>query len=318
MTEKWTRRSWIPLAGAGLLAGVAGIQFRGRTPAANGRKASVRVTSASSYEDAIPAKVLEGLRGAQVDVKDKRVLLAVQLEQYDPTRATNADASVVRAAVAAVRAMGAAEVRLGAGPALERDARSLAEMAGYTEVPDFDEIFVDLNHDEVSPTEGFRGETIFLPNTALRADLVISIAKLKTDAANGAALSLQNLTTMAPGTVYGWPKTAFRDPDLILSLARQFRRSFAIVDGVVGMEGNGPYFGNAKPADVLVMGADLGSVDATCCRIMGMDPERIGYLALSGSDFGRTDARGIEVVGASVESLRKEFGLPEPMRALRS
>ena len=46
-------------------------------------------------------------------------------------------------------------------------------------------------------------------------------------------------------------------PLVIAALNRQFRNTFAIVDGVVGMEGNGPIQGTRKHAGVLVMGRDL-------------------------------------------------------------
>jgi uncharacterized protein (DUF362 family) len=54
----------------------------------------------------------------------------------------------------------------------------------------------------------------------------------------------------------------------------------AIVDRFVGMEGDGPLNGTAKPLGALVMGCDPVAVDATCCRLMQLHPERIGYLVL--------------------------------------
>ena len=47
------------------------------------------------------------------------------------------------------------------------------------------------------------------------------------------------------------------------------------MDGVVGMEGNGPIQGVPKHVGVLVAGSDPVSVDATCCRIMEIDPYKI-------------------------------------------
>ena len=46
----------------------------------------------------------------------------------------------------------------------------------------------------------------------------------------------------------------------------------AIVDGIIGMEGDGPLFGKSHAAQVLVIGRDLVAVDATCARIMGFEP----------------------------------------------
>jgi uncharacterized protein (DUF362 family) len=54
----------------------------------------------------------------------------------------------------------------------------------------------------------------------------------------------------------------------------------AIVDGIVGMEGDGPINGTPRPFGALVMGNDPLAVDATCCRLMGLRPEKIGYLVL--------------------------------------
>ena len=316
MSEKLlTRRSLLPLVGAGLLAGFAGFEFRGKGPVRFGTR--VTIAPVASYEDGIPGAILAGLRENGLNVKDKRVLVTVHLEQYDSTHAANTDAAVLAATVAALKTLGAAEIRIGAGPSFERDAWSLAESAGYAIVPGFDSLFLDLNRDEVSPVEGYEGETSYFANAALRADLVVSLGKMKTDTTWGAALSMTNLLGLVPGIVYGWPKGDFQNPSALLSLARLFRRSFAIVDGVVGMEGNGPLLGTPKPAGVLAMGADLASVDATCCRVMGIDPDRVGYLAQSGGAFGSTDPGGIEIRGSSLESVRTDFALPETLRALR-
>ena len=91
-------------------------------------------------------------------------------------------------------------------------------------------------------------------------------------------------------------------------LQRIFPRSFAIVDGIVGMEGNGPIQGRARRCGVLVMGADLAAVDATCCRIMGIDPDRIEYLRLV-SGRGQVREQRIEQRGETVARVRTPFAL---------
>ena len=65
----------------------------------------------------------------------------------------------------------------------------------------FDSLFVDLNRDDVSAVVGFadRGE-IYLPNTALRADLIVSLAKMKTHHWAGATLSMKNFFGLVPGS----------------------------------------------------------------------------------------------------------------------
>ena len=52
---------------------------------------------------------------------------------------------------------------------------------------------MDLNRDDVSPITGFADrKEIYLPNTALRADLIVSLAKMKTHHWAGATLSMKN------------------------------------------------------------------------------------------------------------------------------
>jgi len=319
---KITRRNFFPVAGASLLAGYAGWRAEKPRQGRPSRSSSVAVIKASSYSDDLAKRMLQGIRECGLDVRGKRVLLKPNLVEFDPATCINTEVSVVAAAVEVFKTLGAAEVVIGEGPGHRRDTYSLAEMARYrSEIPKFDALFVDLNRDDVSPLQGFadRGE-IYLPNSALRADLIVSLAKMKTHHWAGATLSMKNFFGLVPGSVYGWPKNELHHVGIdhsIVELNRIFRRSFAIVDGIVGMEGNGPIQGTPKPAGVLVMGADLPAVDATCCRIMGIDPARVGYLRMASDKLGVTEEPRIEQRGEAIRNVRTNFSLIEPFRQYR-
>ena len=82
----------------------------------------------------------------------------------------------------------------------------------------------------------------------------------------------------------------------------------AIVDGIVGMEGDGPLNGVAKPFGALIMGHDLVAVDATCCRLMMLDPDKIGYLVLGAmKKLGRSKESEIAQLGETIASLAQAF-----------
>jgi len=124
---------------------------------------------------------------------------------------------------------------------------------------------------------------------------------------------------MVPGAIYGWPKNKLHYigiPRSVAELSRHFRNTYAIVDGVVGMEGNGPIQGTPKPAGILVMGHDLVAVDSTCCRIMGIDPERVEYLRLA-ADLGHVHAGRIDQRGETIASVQTNFALIEEFAGLR-
>src|SRR5258707_1540097 len=120
----------------------------------------------------------------------------------------------------------------------------------------------------------------------------------------GATLSMKNYFGLVPGSIDGWPKNELPHngiPTSIVELTRLFgAKSFAIVDGIVGMEGNGPIQGTPKKAGVLVMGANLPAVDATCCRIMGIDPLKVEYLQMAADKAALIEESRIEQPCANI------------------
>jgi uncharacterized protein (DUF362 family) len=197
----------------------------------------------------------------------------------------------------------------------------LADEAGYHSiVPGFENSFVDLNRDDVSPVEPFASlPRMYFSDTVLRADLIVSLAKMKTHHFAGATLSMKNFFGLVPGSVYGWPKNTLHWMGIensIVALNRTFRKTFAIIDGIVGMEGDGPIRGVPKPVGALVMGRDLVAVDATCCRIMRINPAKVAYLNMA-ADLGNLDPVKIEQRGERIDLFEKPFALIHEHRDLR-
>ena len=83
------------------------------------------------------------------------------------------------------------------------------------------------------------------------------------------------------------------------------------------MEGNGPIQGTPKPAGVLVMGGDLPAVDATCCRIMGIDPAKVEYLQMAADKLGIIEEARIDQRGERIASVRTDFQLIKEFQELR-
>ena len=318
-----TRRKFIPLAGAATLGTYAAMKLQGPPKLSDGPAGSsaVFIQRARSYSEDLVSRMLEGIQQCRLDPRGKRVLLKPNLVEFDSATVVNTDAAVIAAAVEAFEKLGASEVRIGEGPGHRRDTLDLADDARYrSTIPKFESIFTDLNRDDVSPVRGFAGESEFyFPKTVLGADLIVSLAKMKTHHWAGATLSMKNFFGLVPGSVYGWPKNKLHYigiPESVVALNRKFRNTFAIVDGIVGMEGNGPIQGTPKPAGVLVMGSDLVAVDATCCRIMGIDPEKVEYLAMA-ADLGHIHPARIEQRGETVASVRSNFALIDEYKDLR-
>src|SRR5262249_30980141 len=118
---------------------------------------------------------------------------------------------------------------------------------------------------------------------------------------------------------YGWPKNVLHWAGIAESIAdlhSLFPRTFAIVDGVVGMEGNGPIQGTPRAAGVVVAGASPVAVDATCCRIMGLDPDRVGYLNLTAGE-GNASEDLIPQLGERIADVAGQFAVLKELEYLR-
>jgi uncharacterized protein (DUF362 family) len=318
-----TRRQFIPLAGIAATAGYASIKFQKPPKVADGPPGSsaVAIVRARSYSEDLVSHMLRGVQECGLDVRGKKVLLKPNLVEFDSATVINTDASIIAAAVELFHRLGASEVKIGEGPGHRRDTLDLADDAGYrSAIPKFESIFTDLNRDDVGVIHGFAGEPDFyFGKTVLAADLIVSLAKMKTHHWAGATLSMKNFFGLVPGSIYGWPKNKLHYigiPESVAELNRTFRNTFAIVDGVVGMEGNGPIQGTPKQSGVLVMGSDLVAVDATCCRIMGIDPEKVDYLRMT-ADLGHVHPEHIEQRGETIASVQSNFALIDEFQHLR-
>ena len=284
------------------------------------RQAAVTIVRAATYSQDLYDTVRRLLEDQKLDVRGKRVVLKPNLVEFEPGSVINTHPLLVHAALEAFRALGAADVRIAEGPGHRRNTLDLADAAGYFEtIRNFEDVFTDLNLDEVSHVHvarpSSRLKALYLPQTVLSCDLLVSLPKMKTHHWTGATLGMKNLFGLVPGGVYGWPKNVLHWAGInecIADLHGLFPRHFTLVDGIVGMEGNGPIQGKPKPAGVLVAGRDMPGVDATCCRIMGIDPAKIAYLQIAGIP-GQ-----IHQIGERVETVRTNFELLPMFQSLRA
>jgi uncharacterized protein (DUF362 family) len=316
-----TRRAALKLAaGAGLALAAGGFGCN-RLPTPE-PKTAVFVAKAASYQADLRDILGRGLAELGVTAREiagKRVLLKPNLvEPQAGAGHINTHPLVIGAAAAVFLSLGAASVTVAEGAGHRRDALLVLETSGLADVlADAKLPFRDLNtgpvHKAANPGGWSRlGETLWLPDALGQADLGVSLAKLKTHHWAGVTLSMKNLFGVMPGVVYGWPKNVLHFAGIepsILDINATVRPGLAIVDGIVGMEGDGPIMGEPVAAGVLVMGRVPAAVDATCCRIMGIDPAAVGYLRRADGILGSIAASRIEQRGENPVAVRHDFAL---------
>lgn len=285
-------------------------------------KPRVSIVRAKSYSADLETLVRRILVEHQVPITGKKILLKPNLVEFSPDAPINTHPAFVAAVGEAFRSLGAGEVRIAEGPGHRRTTLDLALSAGYFNIaPKFETNFTDLNLDDVSRVTinhpfSWLSE-LYLPHTALRFDLLVSLPKMKTHHWTGATLSMKNLFGVVPGGVYGWPKNLLHwagIDECVADLYYLFPRQFCLVDGIEGMEGNGPILGSRIAPGVIVGGAHPPSVDATCCRVMQIDPKAIRYLELV-AKRSRWNFDSIQQIGESLNAVKTRFALlPELTR----
>ena len=286
----------------------------------------VAIRRVATYEADLAELLVETVRELDPPVRGRSVLLKPNFVEPDPKGVINTHPAVVGAARECFLRLGAKSVLVGEGPGHERDTESIVETIRLRDyLGPLRGTFVDLNVDDVhavpTRTRASKVKELLLPRTVLEADFVVSMPKLKSHHWAGVTLSLKNMFGIVPGSCYGWPKNALHWAGLtrsILDINSTVCPDLAIVDGIVGMEGNGPIQGEAKASGVLVVGNDPVAVDATCTRIMGLAPERVDYLSQAGLLLGHVKEANILQLGERIGSVRTPFAVLQEFERLKT
>lgn len=291
------------------------------------RLSRVAILAAENYDKPLYEIVLRGLKLFALDVRGKTILLKPNLVEFDPNGAINTHPALVEAAITAFKRSGARDVIVAEGPGHRRDNEYLLRASGlYAVMKEHGIRYVDLNCDDVQLTKlrsrFTRFNELYLPKTLFKVDLVVSMPKLKTHHWAGVTLSLKNMFGVIPGSIYGWPKNALHWAGIhgsVLDINSSLPvPQFAIVDGIIGMEGNGPIQGQAKNSGVLIFGNDLVAVDATAARVMKIEPRKVRYLQMAGEFLGNLATDKIEQIGEPLDRFQQDFRVIQEFQELKS
>jgi uncharacterized protein (DUF362 family) len=291
-------------------AAIARPFFRPRFHAIKRRARSrVAILSASEYSEKLEETLMSGLRLFHLDVSGRTVLLKPNLVDYMPGDAINTNPVLVMAAADCFRRLGAERVVIAEGPGHQRDTFLLLSRSGFLDRLQDQKIdFIDLNRDElvrVKLAARYSAlDELWLPTTVLASDFLVSMPKLKTHHWSGLSLSMKNMFGLVPGAKYGWPKNILHwhgIQESIIDICATVPIQFVIADGVVAMEGNGPLNGVARHLGKIVLADDPVAADATCARLMGLNPCGVPHIRETGLFLGNDSVGAIEQLAEAVE-----------------
>jgi uncharacterized protein (DUF362 family) len=164
---------------------------------------------------------------------------------------------------------------------------------------------------QVEFPESPQANRLLIANGVLAAEGIVSLSKLKTHMVTRMTGAVKNLYGCIPGQAkrryhLSYPN-AFDFSQLLvaLNLLLKPKVRLHIMDGIMGMEGNGPRNGDPIPLGVLLFSTDPVALDTVMCDLIELDPMRVttsGPGRRWGLGTYRTDE--IEVVGDSVAAAR--------------
>jgi len=244
-----------------------------------------------------------------------RVLLKVNMINSDfPEKAATTHPSILRAVIRVVKEMGG-EAVVGDAPGvayryIERawqktGLRRAAEEEG-AEVINFREV------EEIdNSTNNKRIPVLHIAKEVLDADVVISLPKLKTHSFTLFTGAIKNLYGTIPGfrkkELHGLAPRPQDFAELMVDIFSVVKPSLAIMDGVVGMEGDGPVSGSPRKIGLILASRDLVSLDAVASNIIGYHPFDIEITkagAKRGLGVGKLEE--IEIKGVPLNEVKIE------------
>lgn len=166
--------------------------------------------------------------------------------------------------------------------------------------------------------EGVRMKRFHLLEPVVDAELVVTVGKVKTHGFTAYSGAVKNLFGSIPGLEKSLLHKKFSDlydfGEMLVDLCECVSPGFAVLDGIVGMEGQGPTGGTPKKLGAVLGGFNPYAVDLMACRMIGVRHEKVLHLCAAQKRGLAPDYDRLELLGDDPAPLMTVFrpaGTPE-------
>jgi len=248
-----------------------------------------------------------------IDLRGVRRLLIKPNLVHAEKQLASTHADAIRALLDFLREREAGHIVIAENTA-EGDTKDAYRNFGYDHLLDeYDIELVDLaDEDWVESTiydDDFNLLPIRLARRIVESDYRISVNPIKTHNCVLVTLAIKNLAigALKERTTFHQGYPAMNRS--LLRLAQMTAPHLSVLDGFIGMEGDGPGSGDPVDLRVAVAGVDPVAVDTIGTLLMCHDPGQVGYLIhCAEAGLGEGDPEKIELRGnASIAEARREF-----------
>ncbi len=228
---------------------------------------------------------LLGLTGwlADNDLSGKRILLKPNLlTDRTPEQAVTTHPEFVRQVIRHFRAAGA-QITVGDSPASTANLQRVWQVSGIGAVCAEENVPLVAFEQAGVRTFERNGFSFSVASPVLDADLIVNLPKVKSHSLTMLTAAVKNMY----GAIPGYSKTTLHrlhpKPEvfgrLITTLWQILPSTWTLVDGVVGMEGQGPANGRPVGLGFLAAGRDPFALDRAICDVLHIDARHVPYLA---------------------------------------
>lgn len=261
------------------------------------------------------SKGLELLGGLEVLLPDSHKILLKPnlLNKAMPEKAVTTHPAVFEAVVQLLQEKNFKHLYYGDSPGNPAPPEKIAQGCGLKTIADqYGLPFGDFTHGKTCNfPEGNFTKQFEISNGTLEADAIINLPKMKTHALMRITGAVKNML----GCVYGFNKgmshAKFPDPDsfgkMLVDLSLYLKPKLHIMDGIMAMEGNGPFAGDPVKMNVILISTDPVALDTVFCRLIDTDPMLIPTIKYGDSyGLGVGLEENIEILGEDIRNLIHE------------
>jgi uncharacterized protein (DUF362 family) len=273
---------------------------------------AVFLTEVRRYDlNEIENAIGRGLDALGIELEGKRTALLKPnlVMAASPKTAIVTHPAVVEALVKVLRARGFDDISIADGPGVGLDVDDVFEVTGYRALAERLGVrLVNFNTAERRERPWKYG-TLGVPAVLEDADLYVNVPKLKTHGYTTVTLSIKN----HKGMLCEEDKKLDHHLGLHEPLVEQAKLrppDLIVLDGIVGVEGDGPLNGRPVKARVMAMSSNMLELDAAAARLAGFDPREIKHLAIAEAEgLGSLDPELIgEAPSRRFAPANEEFG----------
>ena len=212
------------------------------------------------------------------------------------------------------------------GPYTQGSLKGIYKSSGMEDVAN--DLGINLNYDvsdikvENKDAHALKYMDIITPIT--KVDHVINVCKLKTHGMATFTGGVKNLYGCIAGLKkaeihYRFPTEELFCEDVLLDICSYVNPTLTIMDGIVGMEGDGPSAGYPRKIGVLLASSSPYAIDTVACKIINLDCNKVPTIRGSiKRNYIKKDLSDVEILGDDINPLIiKDFKIPSTSKDFR-